>query len=117
MLRKILHKFKIIKLILAPPGDYRLTGMVERLIEMIKQRIAIMKKDPQRSNADLAQIVSKLIRPTKIISNTVTKTKPFEAHFGRPSDTQLSNILTKTYQSNRTYKRILLFFSDKTKFN
>ena len=87
-------KDKNIKLILAPAGDHRATGMVERLIQTIKRRIAIMQSDPLWSNADLAQIVTKIIQSIRLIPNSVTKTKPFEAHFGRPPNTELSNIVS-----------------------
>ena len=52
-------KDKNIKLILAPAEDHRATGMVERLIQTIKRRIAIMKSDSLWSYADVAQIVTK----------------------------------------------------------
>ena len=47
------------KLILAPAGDHRATGMIERLIQTIKRRIAIMQPDPLWSHSDLAQIEAK----------------------------------------------------------
>ena len=45
-------KDKNIKLILAPAGNHRATGMVEHLIQTIKRRIAIMQSDPRRSGAN-----------------------------------------------------------------
>ena len=68
-------KDKNIKLILAPAGDHRATGMVKRLIQTIKRRIAIMQSPPLWSNADLAQIVTKIIQSIRIIPNSVTKIK------------------------------------------
>ena len=108
-------KDKNIKLILAPAGDHRVAGMVERLIQTIKRRIAIMQPDPLWSNADLAQIVTKIIQSIRLIPNSVTKIKPFEAHFGRPPNTELSNIVTKSNQTKLTYNKIRSFVSDKQK--
>ena len=41
---EILCKNKNIKLILAPAGDHRGTGMVERLIQTIKRRLAVLER-------------------------------------------------------------------------
>ena len=108
-------KDKNLKLILAPAGDHRATGIVERLIQTIKRRIAIMQSDPLWSNADLAQIVTKIIQSIRLIPNSVTKIKPFEAHFGRPPNTELSNIIIKPNKTKLTYIKIRSFVSDKTK--
>ena len=89
--------------------------MVERLIQTMKRRIAIMQSDPLWSNADLAQIVKKIIQSIRLIPNSVTKIKPFEAHFGRPPNTELSNIVTKSNQTKLTYNKIRSFVSDKQK--
>ena len=43
---EIFCKNKNIKLTLAPAGDYRAIGMVERLIQTIKRRLAVMECDP-----------------------------------------------------------------------
>ena len=92
---EIFCKNKNIRLILAPAGDHRATGIVERLIQTIKRRIAVMEHDPLWSSSDLATIVAKIIESIRIILNTTTKLKPFEAHFGRPPNTELSNIITR----------------------
>ena len=112
---EIYCKVKNIKLILAPAGDHRATGMVERLIQTIKRRIAIMQSKPLWSNADLAEIVAKIIQSIRLIPNSVTKIKPFEAHFGRPPNTELSNIIIKPHITRLTYNKIRSFVSDKTK--
>ena len=70
---KIFCKNKNRKLILAPAGDHRATGMVERLIQRLKRRIAVMESDPLWSSADLASIVAKIIESIKLIPNTTTK--------------------------------------------
>ena len=88
-------KNKNIKPILAPTGNHRATGMFERLIQTIKRRKAVMEHDPLLSSADLPTIVAKIIDSIKLIPHTNTKIKPFEAHCGRPPNTELSNIITK----------------------
>ena len=106
-------KDKNIKLILAPAGDHRATGTLERLIQTIKRRIAIMQSDPLWSNADLAQVVTKIIQFIRLILNSVTKIKPFEAHFGCPPNTELWNIILKPNKTRLTYNKIRSFISDK----
>ena len=54
-----------------------------------------MEHDPLWSSSDLATIVSKIIEWIRHNPNTTTKIRPFEAHFGRPPNTELSNIITK----------------------
>ena len=109
---EVFCKNKNIKLILAPAGDHRATGMVERLIQTIKRRIAVMEHVPLWSSSDLATIVAKIMESIRIIPNTTTKLKPFEAHFGRPPNTELSNIITKPSSKNLSYKLINKFASD-----
>ena len=89
--------------------------MVERLIQTIKRRIAIIQSDPIWSKADWAQNVTKIIQFIRLIPNSVTKIKPFEAHFGRPSNTELSNIIIKPHKTRLTYYKKPSFVSDKTK--
>ena len=74
-----------------------------------------MQSDPLWSNADLALIVTKIIQSIRLIPNFVTKIKPFEAHFGRPPNTELSNIVTKPNQTKLTYNKTRSFVSDRKK--
>ena len=71
-----------------------------------------MEHDPLWSSSDLATIVAKIIESIRLILNTTTKLKPFEAHFGRPPNTELSNIITKPSSKNLSYKLINKFASD-----
>ena len=50
---------KNIKLILAPAGDHRGTGMVERLIQTVK-RLAVLDIDPNCSNTTPSNRLAKL---------------------------------------------------------
>ena len=65
-----------------------------------------MEHDPLWSSSDLATIVAIIIESIRLISNTTTRIKPFEAHFGRPPNTELSNIITKPTSKNLSYKQI-----------
>ena len=71
-----------------------------------------MENDPLWSTSDLATIVAKIIESIRLIPNTTTELKPFEAHFGRPPNTELSNIITKQSCKHLTYKLINKFASD-----
>ena len=97
---------KKLKLILAPAGDYRGTGMVERLIQAIKRRLAVLDMNPNWSNTTLANRLTNIIENIRLIPNTTTKISLFEAHFGRKPSTEISNITTKTSHKNITYKNL-----------
>ena len=103
---EIFCKNKNITLILAPAGDHRATGMVERLIQTKKRRIAVMEHDPLWSSSNLAKREAKKIESIRLIPNTTTRIKPFEAHFGRPPNKELSDIITKPSSKNLSYKQI-----------
>ena len=62
-----------IKLILAPAGDHRATGMVERLIQTIKRKLGVMSMDPLWSSQDISTIVSNIIQNIRLIPNRRTK--------------------------------------------
>ena len=103
---EIYCKNKNIKLILAPAGDHRGTGMVERLIQTIKRRLAVLDIDSKWIQTTLSQRVANLIENIRLIPNATTKTSPFEAHFGRKPNTEVSNIITKPSHKNLTYKKL-----------
>ena len=71
-----------------------------------------MEHDPLWSTADLATIVAKIIESIELIPNTTTKIKPFEGHFGRPPNSELSNILTNPSNKNLFYNKLKNFTSD-----
>ena len=66
----IFCKNKNIKLILAPAGDHRGTGMVERLIQTIKRRLAVLDIDPTWSNTTLTNRLANIIENIRLIPNT-----------------------------------------------
>ena len=102
-----------IKLILAPAGDHRATGMVERLIQTIKRKLGVMAIDPLWSSEDITKIVSNIIQNISFIPNIITKITPLEAHFGRKPNTALSNIVTKPTKHNLSFKNMKEFASDR----
>ena len=102
-----------LRLILAPTGDHRGTGMLERLIQTIKRRLAAINGDNNWSKETLASKISAIIEIIKLIRNTTTKITPFEAHFGRKPNTQTSNIITHPNKKHLTYSNIKKFFLDK----
>ena len=110
---EIFCKNNNIKLILAPVGDHRATGMIERLIQTIKRRLSAINSDTNWSQVTLADKVAEIIQEIKLIPNTTTKIAPYTAHFGRKVNTQLSNITTKPSQNNMSYKNIKNFYLDK----
>ena len=103
-------KNKNIKLIFSPTHNYRATGMVERLTQTLKRRLASMISDPIWSDTTIAEKISAIIESIKLIPNRVTKITPFEAHFGRPPNTEISNIVTKPNKNNLTYNKIKSFY-------
>ena len=103
---EIYCKNKNTKLILAPAGDHRGTGMVERLIQTIKRRLAVLDIDSKWTKRTLSQRVANVIENIRLIPNATTKTSPFEAHFGRKPNTEISNIVTKPSHKNLTYKKL-----------
>ena len=105
---EIFCKNKNIKLILAPAGDHRGTGMVERLIQTIKRRLAVLDIDPNWSNETLSSRIANIIENIRLIPNKTTNTTPFEAHFGRKPNTELSNSVTKPSLNNLSYKKLKL---------
>ena len=72
-----------------------------------------MISDPIWSNTTIAEKISAIIESIKLIPNRVTKITPFEAHFGRPPNTEISNLVTKPNKNNLTYNKIKSFYLDK----
>ena len=69
------------------------TGMVERLIQTIKRPLAVLDIDPDWSNETLSSRLANIIENIRLIPNKTTKTTPFEAHYGRKANMELSNIV------------------------
>ena len=99
-------KNKNLKLNLVPAGDHRGTGLVERLIQTIKRRLALFDIEPNWSTVPLANRVANIIESIRLIPNPTKKITPYEAHFGRKPNTETSNITTKQSKHNLAYKNL-----------
>ena len=100
-----------IQLIEAPIHDHRAIGLVGRLIQTIKNRLAGIKT-AARNQFNLKASVNSIIYQLRICRQKTINISPFEAHFGRKANTQLGNMSTDTDPSSLTYKRVLNKCSD-----
>ena len=68
----------------APVNDHHAIGLVERLIQTIKIRLAYIKIEKSFSNAfHIKHALKIIIHQLRICKQKTTKIPPFEAHFGR----------------------------------
>ena len=72
-----------------------------------------MNIDPIWDNTTIAEKKTEIIESIRLIPNRVTKIPPFQAYFGRPKNTKLSNILTTPNTKNLSYNNIKSFYLDK----
>ena len=71
-----------------PVGNHRGCGLVEKSIQTIKRRLGGSRLSSDFSNVqDTLKII---IEDNRITKNSVTGISPFELHFGRPPNTELS---------------------------
>ena len=104
---KIFCKNKNLKMILAPTGDHRGTGMVDPLIQTIKRRLAVSEVDTNWSSTFLSERLANNMENIRLIPNSEKNTTPFEAHFDREPNTLISNIVTKPFNKNLSYKKLI----------
>ena len=95
-----------IQLIEAPIHDHRAIGLVERLIQTIKNRLDCIKT-AARKHFHLKASMNSIIYQLRICRQRTINISPFEAHFGRKANTPLSNISTEPDPGTFTYKTIL----------
>ena len=97
----------------APVNDHRALGLVERLIQTIKNRLACIKEEKSSTNAfHVKHALMIIIHQLRICKQRTTKISPFEAHFGRKPNTPLSVIATKPKLSNLTFENIVNHYLD-----
>ena len=102
-----------IDIIEAPVNDHRAIGLVERLIQTIKNRLACIKEEKSSTNAfHVKHALKIIIHQLRICKQKTTKISPFEAHLGRKPYTPLSGISTKSKLSNLTYESIVNYYLD-----
>ena len=80
----------------APVDDHRAIVVVERMIQTLKRRLAVMRIDKTNTPYKLASDVAKIIKILRITPHSVTKISQFEAHMGRTPNTPLSNVATSS---------------------
>ena len=95
-----------IQLIEASIPDHRAIGLVERLIQTIKNRLACIKTAAQ-NQFNMKASINSIIYQLRICCQKTINIPPFEAHFGRKANTPLSNISTKPDPKSLTYKHNL----------
>ena len=100
-----------IQLIEAPIHDHRAIGLVERLIQTIKNRQACIKTAAQ-NQFNVKASINSIIYQLRICRQKTINISPFEAHFGRKANTPLSNITTTPDPKSLTYKNILNKYLD-----
>ena len=83
-----------IQLIEAPIHDHRAIGLVERLIQTIKNRLAFINTAAQ-NQFNLKASINSIIYQLRICRQKTINISPFEAHFGRKANTPLSKITTQ----------------------
>ena len=94
-------------------NDHRAIGLVERLIETIKNRLACIKEEKSSTNAfHVKHALKIIIYQLQICKQRTTNISPSEAHFGRKPNTPLSAISTKPKLSNLTYENIVNHYLD-----
>ena len=102
-----------IDIIEAPVNDHRAIGLVERLIQTIKNRLACIKEERSSTRAfHVKHALKIIIHQLRICKQRTTKTSPFEAHFGRKPNTSLNVIATKPNLLKLTYKNIINHYLD-----
>ena len=87
--------------------------MVEGLLQTLKRKLASMISDPLWNKKTMAENISAIIESIRLIPNRATKITLFEADFGRPPNTELSNIVTKPNKNNLSNNKIKSFYVDK----
>ena len=97
-----------IKLLFAPIDDHRAKGVVERMIQTLKRRLAMTTIDktntPYRLASDVAEIIKTLRTTPHGVRITLHKISPFEAHMDRKPNTPLSNVATSSSPSNLSWE-------------
>ena len=104
---KFLSSANNIENIEAPVNDHRAMGLVEKTIQTIKNRLAIINEEKSATNSfNIKHELTIFVHQLKICQQKTTKISSFEAHFGRKPNTPLSVIRT-LYNCLTSLKRIL----------
>ena len=85
-------------------NDHRAIGVVERMIQILKRRLAVMRIDKTNTPYKLATDVAEIIKTLRNKPHGVTKISPFDAHMGRKPYTPLSNLATNSSPNNLNWE-------------
>ena len=103
--REFCHEHNI-KVIFRPVGDHRATGLVERLIRTIKERLLVMAQE--RPKPSLESALLKIIKCLRTVTQQSLNCSPFEAHFGRYPNTIWNNLVKSPSSNNFDWNKTLL---------
>ena len=95
-----------IRIIFAPANDHRSIGLVERLIQTVKRRLGCIKLDPKQHPFNIKQSLKQIAQELRICRKKATNISPFEAHFGRPANTPITNLTTKPDSRNLKWPNV-----------
>ena len=87
-------------------GDHRATGLVERLIRTIKERLLVMAQE--RPKPSLESALLKIIKCLRTVTQQSLNCSPFEAHFGRSPNTIWHNLVKSPSSNNLDWNKTLL---------
>ena len=104
-IREFCHEHNI-KVIFSPVGDHRATGLVERLIRTIKERLLVMAQE--RPKPSLESALLKIIKCLRTVTQQSLNCSPFEAHFGRSPNTIWHNLVKSPSSNNLDSNKTLL---------
>ena len=102
-----------IKLLFAPVDDHRAIRVVERMIQTLKRRLAVLRIDKTNTPYWLASDATEIKKTLRITPHGVTKISPFEANMGRKPNTPLSNIATSRTPNNFDWENTKHAFLDR----
>ena len=103
--REFCHEHNI-KVIFSSVGDHRATGLVERLIRTIKERLLVMAQERPKPLLEFALL--KIIKCLRTVTQQSLNCSPFEAHFGRSPNTIWHNLVKSPSSNNLDWNKILL---------
>ena len=95
-----------IKKIFAPANDHRSIGLVERLIQTVKRRLGCIKLDTNQRPFNIKQSLREIAQELRICRKKATNISPFEAHFGRPANTLITNLTSSADSRNLKWLNI-----------
>ena len=95
-----------INVIFSQVGDHRATGLVERLIRTIKERLLVMAQEYPKPSLESALL--KIIKCLRTVTQQSLNCSPFEAHFGRSPNAIWHNLVKSPSSNNLDWNKTLL---------